>query len=111
MKKTSVRDKKSFPGLVVFFMGFVGFTGFMSLDTKSAGQSTAPFTIEETTISQIHAAFRAKRLTCRSLVEQYLKRIDALDKQGPALNAITVVNPAARARRTRWTAASAAAAR
>ena len=36
---------------------------------------------------------RAGRLTCRGLVEQYLKRIEAYDKTGPAINAIVVVNP------------------
>lgn len=51
------------------------------------------FTLEETTINQIHAAFRAGSLTCRSLVEQYLARIDAHDKRGAALNAIVLVNP------------------
>jgi len=51
------------------------------------------FTIEETTIARIHAAMRAKQLTCRALVDAYLARIAAFDKQGPALNAITVVNP------------------
>jgi Asp-tRNA(Asn)/Glu-tRNA(Gln) amidotransferase A subunit family amidase len=35
------------------------------------------------------------RLTCRALVEQYLRRIDAYDRNGPALNAIVLVNPAA----------------
>src|SRR5689334_12422614 len=59
---------------------------------------TAPpgFRVEETTIAEIHAAFRAKTLTCHALVEQYLRRIEAYDKNGPALNAIVVVNPAAR---------------
>ena len=33
------------------------------------------------------------RLTCRALVDAYLRRIDAYDKNGPALNAIVVVNP------------------
>jgi amidase len=60
-----------------------------------AAQAPRPFTVEETTIAQIHAAFRAGSLTCRSLVEQYLKRIDAHDKQGAALNAIVMVNPQA----------------
>ena len=58
-----------------------------------AGQQTAPFSVEETTISQIHAAMRAGSLTCRSLVEDYLRRIAAYDKNGPALNAIVMVNP------------------
>jgi amidase len=51
------------------------------------------FRIEEATIAQIHAAFRDGSLTCRALVEQYLKRIDAYDKNGPALNAIVMINP------------------
>ncbi|MFI5310756.1 MAG: amidase family protein [Gemmatimonadales bacterium] len=53
------------------------------------------FRIEETTIAQVHAAFRAKTLTCRSLVQRYLDRIAAYDKRGPAINAIVVTNPAA----------------
>ena len=35
----------------------------------------------------------AGRLTCRTLVEQYLRRIDAFDKNGPAINAIVLTNP------------------
>jgi Asp-tRNA(Asn)/Glu-tRNA(Gln) amidotransferase A subunit family amidase len=52
-----------------------------------------PFQLEETTISAIHEAMKAGRLTCRGLVEQYLRRIDAYDRNGPALNAIVQVNP------------------
>jgi Asp-tRNA(Asn)/Glu-tRNA(Gln) amidotransferase A subunit family amidase len=51
------------------------------------------FRVDETSIADVHAAMRAGRLTCRALVDGYLKRIDAYDKQGPAINAITVVNP------------------
>lgn len=36
---------------------------------------------------------RAGQLTCRSLVEQYQRRIEAYDKNGPAINAIVVLNP------------------
>ena len=55
-------------------------------------QPPPPFQLEETTIAQIHAAFAIGSLTCRSLVEQYLARIDAYDKKGPALNAIVTIN-------------------
>jgi amidase len=51
------------------------------------------FRVEETTIAEVHAAMRSGTLTCHALVEQYLRRIDAYDKNGPALNAIVVVNP------------------
>ena len=60
-------------------------------------QQSSGFQLEEATIAQIHSAMRAGRLTCVSLVDQYLRRIEAYDKQGPALNAITVINPEARA--------------
>ena len=52
-----------------------------------------PFEVHEATISQIHSAMKAGRLTCRGLVEQYLKRIDTFDKNGPAINAIVMTNP------------------
>ena len=53
------------------------------------------FPIEETTIARVHAAMRARTLTCRALVRRYLARIEAYDKRGPALNALVVVNPRA----------------
>ncbi|MEZ5319422.1 MAG: amidase [Vicinamibacterales bacterium] len=51
------------------------------------------FVLEETTIGQVHSAFRSGDLTCRQLVESYLARIEKYDQQGPSLNAITSVNP------------------
>ena len=33
------------------------------------------------------------KLTCHSLVQQYLDRIKAYDQQGPTLNAMLYVNP------------------
>jgi Asp-tRNA(Asn)/Glu-tRNA(Gln) amidotransferase A subunit family amidase len=64
----------------------------LSVATLSA-QAPRPFQIEETTIAEIQSAFRDGSLTCRSLVEQYLTRIEANDKQGAALNAIVQTNP------------------
>jgi Asp-tRNA(Asn)/Glu-tRNA(Gln) amidotransferase A subunit family amidase len=51
-----------------------------------------PFRVEEATIAEIHAALKGGRITCRALVEQYLRRIEAYDKNGPALNAIVQLN-------------------
>jgi amidase len=50
------------------------------------------FRVEETTIAQIHAAMKSGGLTCTALVSEYLQRIDAFDKKGPALNAIVQIN-------------------
>lgn len=60
-----------------------------------AGPRAQPraFVLEEATIAQVHAAMRAGRLTCRALVDGYLRRIEAYDKTGPAINAIVLVNP------------------
>jgi amidase len=60
-----------------------------------AQETRGTFEIEETTIVQIHRALKSGAITCRGLVERYLKRIEAYDKAGPALNAIVVVNPEA----------------
>ncbi|HUS78991.1 MAG TPA: amidase, partial [Patescibacteria group bacterium] len=55
------------------------------------------FPIVEATISGIHDAIRAGRITCRGLVELYLRRIAAYD-QTTGLNSIVVVNPNALSR-------------
>jgi len=55
--------------------------------TRPRPTASAPFRIEEATIAQVQAAIGARRLTCRALVQQYLARIEAYDKRGPAINA------------------------
>jgi amidase len=52
----------------------------------------APFQIMETTIDDIHAAFKSGGLTARQLVQGYLDRIAAYDKQGPNINSIITLN-------------------
>ncbi len=56
-------------------------------------QRPAPFRLEETTIADVHRAFRAKTLTCHTLVQRYLARIAAYDKKGPAINALITIAP------------------
>ena len=63
---------------------------FVLLAVPVLAQST--FEVEEGTIAQVHDAMKAG-LTCRALVDQYLKRIEAYDKNGPAINSIVLVNP------------------
>jgi Asp-tRNA(Asn)/Glu-tRNA(Gln) amidotransferase A subunit family amidase len=55
--------------------------------------ASAPFQIVEATIDGIHIAFRSGRLTARQLVQGYLDRINAYDKQGPNINSIITINP------------------
>ena len=61
--------------------------------TKGAARA-AKFEVTETTIPKILEALRTGKVTCRQLVEAYLRRIRAYD-QPTRLNAIVVVNPEA----------------
>jgi amidase len=71
--------------------------------TSTALAEGGPFRLlrmEEPTIADIHAAMTAGDLTCRRIVQWYLNRIEAYDRKGPTLNAITTVNPNALAKAT-----------
>jgi hypothetical protein len=47
------------------------------------------FDIVEASIDQIHAAYRSGQLTTRRLVQEYLDRIAAFDKQGPTITPLS----------------------
>ncbi len=59
----------------------------------SVHPETGKFHLQETTIAEIHAAFAAGELSARRLVELYLNRIEAYDRNGPKINSIITVNP------------------
>ncbi len=66
--------------------------GMVLVAANAAGQQ---FQLLEASISDIHRAMQSGKLTCRSLVQQYLDRIKAYDQQGPSINAMLYVNPKA----------------
>jgi len=86
-----MRRKTVMPLSVVFICLVLFFV------TCETAPKASDFTIEETTIAAVHEAMKSGRLTCRQLVEAYLRRIEAYD-QPLRLNAIVVVNPNALAR-------------
>lgn len=53
------------------------------------------FELEEATITGLQAAIQTGQLTARALAEQYLARIERLDRSGPTLNSIIELNPEA----------------
>jgi amidase len=57
-------------------------------------QTQMKFEPSEMTIADLHLAIRNGRITCRRLVEAYLKRIETYD-QPTKLNSIVIVNPQA----------------
>jgi amidase len=80
-------------------MAVVGLMVSPLLAEQSSAQPQAgrpsTFAPEEATVSGIHAALTAGDVTCVQVVEAYLRRIEAYDDRGPALNAIISINPAA----------------
>jgi amidase len=53
----------------------------------------AAFELDEITIGDLQEGMKSGKYTSRSITEKYLARIDAIDKQGPAINAIIELNP------------------
>lgn len=62
---------------------------------QATADKSAAFDPMEKTIDELQDAMASGAVTSRQLVETYLARIAAYDKQGPALNAIAVTNPEA----------------
>ena len=73
------------------------FLGFGWAGCGKSESGSGEFSVVETTIADIHTAFRSGTLTCRRLTEIYLRRIEKLDQRS-RLNAVTSVNPDALAR-------------
>lgn len=53
----------------------------------------AEFDLTSATIAELNAAFDAGVIDSETLVRRYLARIEAYDKQGPAINAVLTLNP------------------
>jgi amidase len=51
------------------------------------------FELEEKTVSELQAGMRGGQYSARSLVEQYLGRIETLDRRGPTLRHVIETNP------------------
>jgi len=58
-------------------------------------QAPVPFGLEEATIADLQQRMQSGRDTARSLAEQYVARIEAIDRSGPALHSVIELNPEA----------------
>lgn len=65
----------------------------LSPHTLTRAWAEAAFELEEATVAQLQSVQTSGTQTAQSLVEAYLKRIDELDKHGPAINSIIELNP------------------
>jgi amidase len=62
---------------------------------QTLSRAVPPFDLEEITVAELQAGMTAGRYSSRSVVEQYLARIAAMDRTGPALQSIIETNPEA----------------
>ncbi len=83
---------------VVVFIGGLNQAKAQTSDTDGGQRARPSFEVVEASISDIHDAMSAGKLTAEELVQLYLDRIEAYDKQGPSINAIITINPNALAR-------------
>ena len=73
--------------------GFLGGGMAMGASVAAATASAQAFELDEVTISELQQGMASGRLKARSITELYLGRIDAVDRQGPALRSIIETNP------------------
>jgi amidase len=52
-----------------------------------------PSELDEITIAELQQGVSSGKCTARSVTEQYLSRIEQIDKQGPSINSVIEVNP------------------
>jgi amidase len=67
----------------------------LSMPRAHAQSAQITFDVMDKSIPELQSAMEAGTITSRQLVQMYLARIAAYDKQGPALNALVALNPQA----------------
>ena len=59
----------------------------------AAAAQTKSFELDEITVDELQRGMQSGRFTARSLAQQYLARMESIDKSGPAVNAVIEINP------------------
>ena len=71
------------------------FSLILSTTRATAQPAQTEFDVMDKSIPELQSAMEAGAITSRQLVQIYLARIAAYDKQGPAINALVALNPEA----------------
>src|SRR5947207_4839446 len=80
------------------FLGYAALGSALALAkplSAVAQTSSSSPELEEITIAELQDGMTSGRWTARSVAEGYRGRIDAIEKHGPAVNAIIELNPEA----------------
>ena len=62
-------------------------------EKENASTSPEDFKLNEITIDELQQKMKSGEYTSRSITEMYLKHINEIDKNGPAINAVIELNP------------------
>ncbi len=68
-------------------------TGYAATRAAPAGQSSNSFELDEVTIGDLQDRMKQGALTAERVVNLYLARIEAIDRNGPSLRSIIEINP------------------
>jgi len=60
---------------------------------SNAGPEVPGFELDELSIAELQAGMTSGKFTARSITEKYLSRIDAIDRNGPAIRSVIETNP------------------
>jgi amidase len=98
MNRRNFLKKGSATGIVITSLGLASCQQMAKEPKKETNDSkndqfTDEFELNEVTIDELQQKMQSGTYTSKSLTELYLKRIDAIDKKGPALNAVIEINP------------------
>lgn len=74
---------------VVYLIAIV----LMACQPQPSNKDSSVFKFDEYTIDQLQAGYKTGEFSIQDVVQQYLERIEAIDKNGPQLNSIILVNP------------------
>lgn len=91
MSSTSQRAKRMRPMVALGGLAIV----LILLPLQPLQSQDKPFQVMEATIKDVHNAYKSRTLTARQLVQLYLDRINAYDKNGPTINSVININPKA----------------
>ena len=86
------RSRVSF---LLTFLAAIALAPIARVPSASLAQQPDSFELDEADITQLQAWMTSGRYSSRQLTELYLRRIEQIDRKGPALKSIAEVNPEA----------------
>jgi amidase len=99
MERRNFIKNSSLAGLTLASIGVAASCNTSPVKEKTAAVEKTPepgardFILNEITIDELQKKMQNGEHTSRSITQLYLSRIDAIDKKGPAINAVIEINP------------------